>query len=153
MSDERATIVFSDPLSNAPIDGHASGLGAIGHSPFPMAAGEMDKTTFTAFLSQATQNIAAFSADGSIHFICMGWHHIEELLAAGRDAHRELKNSASGSRTMAEWAHCTAGCTNSSSSSSAPTTGIAIFSSAGLAAIAARSGNTLGSIPLLVAAR
>jgi ParB-like chromosome segregation protein Spo0J len=92
MGGERAGVVFSDPPFNVPIDGHVSGLGAIHHRPFPMASGEMDQATFTAFLSQATQNLAAFSADGSIHFICMDWRHIEELLAAGRDAYSELKN-------------------------------------------------------------
>jgi hypothetical protein len=75
-----------------PIEGHVSGLGAIHHRPFPMASGEMDKATFAAFLSRATQNLATFSVDGSIHFICMDWRHLEELLAAGRDAYGELKN-------------------------------------------------------------
>jgi len=92
MGEERAGMAFSDPPFNVPIDGHVSGLGAIHHRPFPMASGEMDKATFIAFLSQATQNLAAFSADGSIHFLCMDWRHIEELLTAGRDAYSELKN-------------------------------------------------------------
>jgi ParB-like nuclease domain len=81
LGDERAAMVFSDPPYNVPIDGHASGLGAIHHRPFPMASGEMDNVAFTAFLSQACRNLAAFSADGSIHFICMDWRHVEELLA------------------------------------------------------------------------
>jgi hypothetical protein len=51
MGEERAAMVFSDPPSNVPIDGHVSGLGAIRHRPFPMAAGEMDKVAFTVFLS------------------------------------------------------------------------------------------------------
>ena len=92
MGEERAGMAFCDPPFNVPIEGHVSGLGAIHHRPFPMASGEMDKATFIAFLSQATQNLAAFSADGSIHFLCMDWRHIEELLAAGRDAYSELKN-------------------------------------------------------------
>src|ERR1700756_3041666 len=80
MGEERAAMVFSDPPYNVPIDGHASGLGAIHHRPFPMASGEMDKAEFTGFLAQACQSLAAFSANGSIHFICMDWRHIEELL-------------------------------------------------------------------------
>jgi hypothetical protein len=44
---------FTDPPYNVPIDGHASGLGAIHHRPFPMASGEMDRTEFTDFLGQA----------------------------------------------------------------------------------------------------
>jgi DNA modification methylase len=92
MGQELADTVFTDPPYNVPIDGHASGLGAIHHRPFPMASGEMDNVAFNAFLSQACRNLAAFSADGSIHFICMDWRHLDELLAAGRDAYGELKN-------------------------------------------------------------
>jgi ParB-like chromosome segregation protein Spo0J len=92
MGAERAAMVFSDPPFNVPIEGHVSGLGAIHHRPFPMASGEMDKAAFTTFLSQACRNLAAFTVDGSIHFICMDWRHLDELLAAGRDVYGELKN-------------------------------------------------------------
>ena len=92
MGEERAATVFTDPPYNLVIDGHASGLGTIHHRPFPMASGEMDKAAFTAFLSQACRNLAAFSAGGSIHYLCMDWRHLDELLAAGRDAYDELKN-------------------------------------------------------------
>jgi len=92
MGEERAVVAFTDPPYNVQIDGHASGLGAIHHRPFPMASGEMDQAGFTAFLGQACRNLAAFSTSGSIHYICMDWRHLEELLAAGRDAYGELKN-------------------------------------------------------------
>jgi DNA modification methylase len=92
MAEELAAMVFTDPPYNVPIDGHASGLGAIRHRPFPMASGEMDKAAFTAFLSQACRNLAAFSGDGSIHYLFMDWRHLEELLAAGYTAYCELAN-------------------------------------------------------------
>jgi DNA modification methylase len=92
MSDERAATVFVDPPYNVRIDGHASGLGATHHRPFPMASGEMDEGEFTAFLAGAFCNLAAFSVDGSLHFICMDWRHLSELLAAGRETYDELKN-------------------------------------------------------------
>jgi len=57
-----------------------------------MASGEMDRTQFTSFLSEAFRNLAASSCDGSIHFVCMDWRHIEELTAAGRGVYGELKN-------------------------------------------------------------
>jgi hypothetical protein len=57
-----------------------------------MASGEMDRAEFTAFLGKAFQNLAAFSADGSLHYIFMDWRHGEELLAAGRQTYGELKN-------------------------------------------------------------
>jgi DNA modification methylase len=90
--DEHAAMVFTDPPYNVPIDGHASGLGAVHHRPFPMASGEMDITQFTHFLKQAFDNLAAFTVDGSIHFVCMDWRHIAELTAAGRSVYGELKN-------------------------------------------------------------
>ena len=92
LGDERAAMVFTDPPYNVPIDGHASGLGAIHHRPFPMASGEMDGAEFTSFLSEAFRNLVAFSVDGALHFICMDWRHVEELLAASRAAYDELKN-------------------------------------------------------------
>ncbi len=92
MGEERAAMVFTDPPYNVPIDGHASGLGAIHHRPFPMASGEMDEAEFAAFLGQSCRNLAAFSADGSLHYVCMDWRHLGELLAAGREAYGELKN-------------------------------------------------------------
>jgi DNA modification methylase len=92
MGEEQAAMVFIDPPYNVPIDGHAGGLGVIHHRPFPMATGEMDRAEFTAFLAKAFQNLAAFSVDGSLHYLCMDWRHVEELLAAGRDVYGELKN-------------------------------------------------------------
>ena len=92
MADERAAAVFTDPPYNVPIDGHASGLGAIHHRPFPMATGEMGPAEFSAFLTRACRNLAAFSREASLHYICMDWRHLDEMLAAGREAYGELKN-------------------------------------------------------------
>ncbi len=92
MGEEHAAAVFIDPPYNVKIDGHASGLGAICHRPFVMASGEMDKAEFTAFLTEAGRNLAAHSAAGSLHYICMDWRHLDELRAAGAETYGELKN-------------------------------------------------------------
>src|SRR6516165_2216210 len=92
VGEERASVVFTDPPYNVPIDGHASGLGAIHHRPFPMASGEMNGAEFTAFLRQAFGNLAASTVDGALHYICMDWRHVDELLTAGRQDYGELKN-------------------------------------------------------------
>jgi DNA modification methylase len=92
LGDERAAMVFTDPPYNVPIDGHASGLGAIHHRPFPMASGEMSEAEFTAFLAQAFRNFVAYSSEGSLHYACMDWRHLNEILAAGREVYDELKN-------------------------------------------------------------
>jgi DNA modification methylase len=92
LGDKRVAVVFTDPPYNVPIDGHAGGLGAIHHRPFPMASGEMDRSEFTGFLGQACRNLAAFSADGALIYICMDWRHIDELATAAREVFGELKN-------------------------------------------------------------
>jgi DNA modification methylase len=92
MDGELADLVFSDPPYNVPIDGNVSGLGRVRHREFAMAAGEMSAGEFTSFLIRALSLHARHSAEGSLHFICMDWRHLGELLAAGAVAYSELKN-------------------------------------------------------------
>lgn len=92
MGNERAEMVFTDPPYNVPIEGHVSGLGKTRHGEFAFASGEMSRAEFIAFLEKALGNAASVSIDGSIHFVCMDWRHIEELMAAGRKVYSELKN-------------------------------------------------------------
>ena len=89
---EEAQLVFTDPPYNVPIDGHVSGLGKNKHRDFAMASGEMSEAQFTGFLTKVFQSLARHSQDGAIHFICMDWRHMAEVLAAGREAYSELKN-------------------------------------------------------------
>ena len=88
----QAQMVFTDPPYNVSIDGHVCGLGKIKHREFAMASGEMSEAEFTAFLETVLRNLTANSVDGAIHFVCMDWRHLFELLSAGRAAYSELKN-------------------------------------------------------------
>jgi DNA modification methylase len=92
LGDDRARMMFTDPPYNVRIDGHVGGLGSIRHREFAMASGEMTQSQFTAFLNTVFTNASAFSLDGAIHFVCMDWRHIGEVLAAGDDVYSELKN-------------------------------------------------------------
>lgn len=92
LSRTKAQMVFTDPPYNVPIDGHVCGLGAVKHREFAMAFGEMSESEFISFLLSAFRHLARFSANGSIHFVCMDWRHIRELLAAATEIYRELKN-------------------------------------------------------------
>jgi DNA modification methylase len=92
MDGERAAVVFTDPPYNGKIDGHASGLGAVRHRNFIMASGEMDEVEFTDFLTRSCLLLTRHSVDGAIHFLCMDWRHMTELLTAGREVYTELKN-------------------------------------------------------------
>ena len=49
MGQERAAMVFTDPPYNVPIEGHASGLGAIHHRPFPMASARWPRPNSPSF--------------------------------------------------------------------------------------------------------
>lgn len=92
MGGARASMVFTDPPYNVPIDGHCTGLGSVKHREFAMAAGEMSEAEFTTFLTRAMARLVAHSEEGALHFICMDWRHLNEVLAAGRDAYSEFKN-------------------------------------------------------------
>jgi len=92
MADEFASMVFSDPPYNVAIDGHVSGLGVNRHREFAMATGEMTSAEFTVFLEKAFRNMVAHAKDGAIHFLCMDWRHMAEMLAAGNSVYSELKN-------------------------------------------------------------
>jgi hypothetical protein len=92
MNGAAATMIFTDPPYNVKIDGHVGGLGSIRHREFAMATGEMTETEFILFLTRACSLMARYSTDGSIHFLCMDWRHMGELLEAGRLAYAELKN-------------------------------------------------------------
>ena len=92
LQEEKARLAFTDPPYNVPISGHAGGLGAIKHRDFAMAAGEMRPEAYSAFLRTICRNMVDFSENGAIHFICMDWRHIGEMLAATRNVYTEFKN-------------------------------------------------------------
>ncbi len=92
LGDERAQMVFTDPPWNVAIEEHVSGLGAIKHAEFAMASGEMSSAEFETFLATALGHTTQHAADGSIHFVCLDWRHIKELLGATADLYTEVKN-------------------------------------------------------------
>jgi DNA modification methylase len=92
MTGEQAQMVFTDPPYNVPIQGHVGGKGSIKHREFAMASGEMTKPEFTGFLRSAFNNLVSHSIDGSIHFVCMDWRHLGEMLDASAGVYTELKN-------------------------------------------------------------
>jgi hypothetical protein len=94
-------MVFTDPHWNIPIAGHVSGLGAIKHGDFAMGCGEMSAAEFEAFLRTALGHAVTYSDDGSIHFVCMHWAKIRELLSSTAGLYSETKNLCVWSKTNA----------------------------------------------------
>jgi DNA modification methylase len=101
LADERAAMIFSDPPYNVPVDGNVSGLGKHHHREFAEATGEMSPPAFTAFLRSAFRNCVRFSAEGSIHYQCMDWRHIREMLDAADGVYSEFKQLAVWAKTNA----------------------------------------------------
>lgn len=87
-----ASTIFTDPPYNVKIDGHVTGTGKVKHREFKMASGEMTDGAFIDFLKAACALMVEYSKEGSLHFICMDWRHLEHLLKAGSAHYTELKN-------------------------------------------------------------
>jgi len=52
----------------------------------------MSRAEFPDFLASVCKRLVSASRDGSIHFICMDWRHVGELLDAGKEMYDEVKN-------------------------------------------------------------
>ena len=87
-----ADLVFTDPPYNVRIDGHVSGLGRIRHREFAMASGEMTEAEFIQFLTVTLGQAVEASRDGALHYVCMDWRHLLELLSAGREIYDGFLN-------------------------------------------------------------
>jgi DNA modification methylase len=86
----RAGMAFTDPPYNVRI-GDVVGRGTTAHREFEMASGELSEAQFTVFLHAVMTLMARHAENGSIHFMCMDWRHLYELLAASKDVYT-LKN-------------------------------------------------------------
>jgi DNA modification methylase len=91
MAGKVAQAVFTDPPYNVPVSGNVSGLGQVKHDDFAMASGEMTREQFTAFLRTVFLHLKSFSCDGSMHFACIDWRHVGEMLEAAEGVYSELK--------------------------------------------------------------
>jgi len=92
LGNRRAHAVFIDPPYNVAIDGNVCGKGSIKHREFSMASGELSEAEFVAFLNTAFRFLVRYSMGGSVHYICMDWRHMSELLAAGKQIYDTLLN-------------------------------------------------------------
>jgi DNA modification methylase len=91
MGSARAAMVFTDPPYNVRVSSIGS-RGKIKHREFAAASGEMTSAQYRRFLSDAFSIAAKYSDVGSIHYVCIDWRHLREILDAGEDAYTELKN-------------------------------------------------------------
>jgi DNA modification methylase len=100
MGSDCAAMAFADPPYNVSVRS-VQGRGKIKHGDFAMASGEMSRTEFASFLIETLTLAAEHSAEGSIHYVCMDWRHLDEILEAGKNVYSELKNLVVWSKTNA----------------------------------------------------
>jgi DNA modification methylase len=93
MAGKLADMVFTDPPYNLRITKISKeGLNKYGHKDFINAGGEMSSEEFSNFLRKAMENLVAHSKENSIHYICMDWRHIYELLVPAKKLYKKHKN-------------------------------------------------------------
>jgi DNA modification methylase len=93
MGKAQAAMAFLDPPYNVRIR-DIVGRGRVQHAEFAMASGELPRADFVEFLKGALAAAAAVSRDGALHFVCMDWRHIGELLEAGGSVYGDMLNLA-----------------------------------------------------------
>jgi DNA modification methylase len=86
-----ATAVFCDPPYNLPSRA-IGGRGRVGHPDFAFASGEMHAVQFREFLLQTLRNGIHVSSEGAVHFVCMDWRHIGDLIEVGRELYGSMLN-------------------------------------------------------------
>ena len=52
----------------------------------------MSEAEFASFLNNSLRLISEFSANNSVHYLCMDWRHCAELIAAGMQNYDEFLN-------------------------------------------------------------
>jgi DNA modification methylase len=86
----RVDAAFLDPPYNVRISGNAVARGR--HREFAMASGEMSEEAFRRFLAQTLGAAARVSRPGAVHFVCMDWRHMDDVVAVGRSIYGDLLN-------------------------------------------------------------
>jgi DNA modification methylase len=100
VSGERAHMAFLDPPYNVAVRSIV-GRGKAKQREFAMASGEMSRDQFTDFLKATLNTAAKISTDGAVHYVCMDWRHVEELVTAGRSIYDAMLNLIAWVKTNA----------------------------------------------------
>src|SRR6516225_3641281 len=100
MGESRAAMAFLDPPYNVRVR-DIVGRGQIKHSEVAMASGELSRAGFVEFLKQSLAAVTAVSQDGAVHYACMDWRHLGQLLEAGGAVYDEMMNLVVWAKTNA----------------------------------------------------
>jgi DNA modification methylase len=88
---QKAEMVFTDPPSDLADAGSRSGR-RVTPSALAKPAADVGPDAYTSFLERVFSHLIDFSVRGSIHFVCMDWQHMRELLNAATKPYGDLKD-------------------------------------------------------------
>ena len=91
MDGKSAAAVFCDPPFNVKMSS-IGGRGRVRHPEFAFASGEMSQPQFRKFLTDTLGNGVDASVDGAVHYVCMDWRHISDLIDVGRELYGTMLN-------------------------------------------------------------
>jgi DNA modification methylase len=93
MGGRQAAMAFMDPPYNIAVR-DIVGRGRIKHGEFVMGSGELSRGGFVELLKNTLGKAAAVSRNGAVHFVCMDWRHIGQLIEAGEEVYGATLNLA-----------------------------------------------------------
>ncbi len=91
MEGAMASAVFCDPPYNLRVS-EIGGRGRVRRPEFAFASGEMAPAQFRKFLLETLANGVRVSAKGAVHYVCMDWRHIGDLIDVGRELYGDMLN-------------------------------------------------------------
>ena len=100
MGGAQAEAAFLDPPYNVRVR-DIGGRGRVQHPEFAHASGEMSRAEFVVFLQASLGNAARVSRAGAVHFVCMDWKHVRELIEAGEGVYGAYLNLVTWVKTNA----------------------------------------------------
>ena len=100
MAGEQAEAAFLDVPYNVSVRS-IGGRGRHKHPEFDFASGEMTRAEFVPFLTTALGNAARVSAANAVHFVCIDWKHVRDLVEAAENAYAAYLNLVVWNKTNA----------------------------------------------------
>ena len=95
-----ATAVFCDPPYNVRVRS-IGGRGKIRHREFAFASGEMRPAQFRRFLCETLSNGIRVSTESAVHYVCIDWRHVSDLIDVGRELYDTMLNLVVWNKTNA----------------------------------------------------
>ena len=77
------------------------GRGRVQHEEFAFASGEMSRAEYVEFLKATLGNAARVSQPGAVHYVCIDWKHVRDLIEAGEDTYGAQLNLVVWNKTNA----------------------------------------------------